>query len=137
MLVVTKNIMPPRTNESVWFHILVFRLCPKVNFPCRKVFIWKVIFTLMKQTLIAYVQFSLAKFLSTTCTFNLWMLKGAHNVFAMIVNFLSTNCEPKDVIIGLFKTHDMNETTMAMKLKEIFNKLGLTQKIVAYIKDNW
>jgi hypothetical protein len=65
------------------------------------------------------------------------MLKGAHNVFAMIVNFLSTNCEPKDVIIGLFKTHDMNETTMAMKLKEIFNKLGLTQKIVAYIKDNW
>ncbi len=91
----------------------------------------------MKQTLIVYVQFALAKFLSTTCTFNLWMLKGAHDVFAMVVNFLSTNCEPKDVIIGLFKTHDMNGATMAMKFKKIFNKFWFTQKNVAYIKGDW
>jgi hypothetical protein len=56
-------------------------------------------------------------------------------VFTMVVKFFSTNWEPKHVIIRLFEPHDMSGATMAMKLKQIVNKFSITQKIMAYVKD--
>lgn len=66
---------------------------------------------------------------------DLWMSKGAHDVSALVVNFLSTNSKPKHITIGLFEANNMNNIAMAVKLKQIFNKFGLTQKIMAYVKD--
>jgi hypothetical protein len=37
-------------------------------------------------------------------SFNLWMSKGAYNVFALVINFPSNDWQPKHVTIGLFKT---------------------------------
>jgi hypothetical protein len=81
------------------------------------------------------VEFALEKCLTTHYTFDLWMSKGAHDVFAMVVNFLSTSLELKHVMIGLFEANDMNSVAMVVKIKHILNKFGLTQKIMAYVKD--
>ncbi len=34
---------------------------------------------------------------------DLWMSKGAHNTFALVINFLGFDRQPKHVIIGLFE----------------------------------
>ncbi len=52
-----------------------------------------------------------------------------------VVNFLSTNWEPKHIIIGLFDANDTSGATMAMKLKHILDKFAFMHKIVAYVKD--
>jgi hypothetical protein len=91
--------------------------------------------TLENTTMTKYVQLALVECLTTICAFDLWMSKRAHDVFVVIVNFLSTNWEPKHIIIGLFEANDTNGATMAMKFKHILDKFALTHKIVAYVKD--
>jgi hypothetical protein len=46
---------------------------------------------------------ALVDYLLTTCTFDLWMSKGAHDIFVVIVNLISSDWEAKHVTIGLFE----------------------------------
>jgi hypothetical protein len=39
------------------------------------------------------------------------------------------------VIIDLFEVIEPNNITMALRLQELLNKFVLTEKIVAYVKD--
>jgi hypothetical protein len=34
--------------------------------------------------------------------FDLWMSKGAHDIFALVMNFLGSDRQPKQITIGLF-----------------------------------
>ncbi len=63
-----------------------------------------------------YVQLALASCSSTTCTFNLWMLKGAHDIFVVVVNFISNDWEAKHVTIGLFEAIHTSGIAMVPKL---------------------
>ncbi len=40
---------------------------------------------------------------SIIATFDLWMGKGAFDTFALVINFLTLDWEPKHVAIGLFE----------------------------------
>jgi hypothetical protein len=68
-----------------------------------------------------YVQPTLANCVSTTCTFDLWMSKGMHDIFAMVVSFISNNWETKHVINGLFEMIDTCGITMVPKLQELLD----------------
>jgi hypothetical protein len=46
-----------------------------------------------------YVQPTLADYISTTCIFDLWMSKGARDVFAIAMNFISSDWEAKHVTL--------------------------------------
>jgi hypothetical protein len=35
--------------------------------------------------------------------FDLWMSKGAHDVFVLMINFLGSDWKPKHVTLGLFE----------------------------------
>lgn len=63
------------------------------------------------------------------------MLKGTHYVFAIVVNFISSDWEAKHVTIGLFKVMGTSGATMVPKLQELLDKFSLTKKKIAYIKD--
>jgi predicted tellurium resistance membrane protein TerC len=63
------------------------------------------------------------------------MSKGAQNVFAIIVNLMSTTWEPKHIMIGLFEAIVTRGVATVVKLKQILDKFGITQKILAYIKN--
>ncbi len=63
------------------------------------------------------------------------MLKGTHYVFAIVVNFISSDWEAKHVTIGLFKVMGTSGATMVPKLQELLDKFSLTKKNIAYIKD--
>jgi hypothetical protein len=63
------------------------------------------------------------------------MLKGAHNIFVVVVNFISNNSKAKHAIIGLFKVTNMSNIAMAPKLQDLFNIIILIEKIIVDVKD--
>ncbi len=85
-------------------------------FPSKKVFVGEVLLALVKKALVTYVQLALASYMSTTCTFDLWMSRGTHDMFVVIVNFLFSKWKSKHVTIGLFEATTTSDVAMAPKL---------------------
>ncbi len=83
-----------------------------------------------RKNLNTYVQLTL-----TTCTFDLCMSKRAYVVFAIVVNFISSNKEPKDTTIGLFGIINIGGVTIALKFQQLFDKISLIHKIFVYVKN--
>jgi hypothetical protein len=90
MLYVIKKNLLVRILKFVWLHHMAYMLCRRVVFPSKKVFVEKILLALVEKTMVTYVQLALASCTSTTCTFDLWMSVRRHDVFAMVVNLLST-----------------------------------------------
>jgi hypothetical protein len=63
------------------------------------------------------------------------MSKGPHDVFVIIVNFMSTTWEPKHITIGEFEVIFTTNVAMVVKFKQFLDKFGITQKTLAYIKN--
>ncbi len=57
----------------------------------------------MEKTNRLYIFPSIAKCYITITSFDLWMSKGAHDVFALVVNFLGSNWQSKHITIGFFE----------------------------------
>jgi hypothetical protein len=87
-----------------------------VVFPSRKIFVDDVFFGLVEKTMLTYVHHALADCISATCTFDLWMSKGVHDVFAVVVNFLSNKWEAKHITIRLLEVFDISGAIMVLRL---------------------
>jgi hypothetical protein len=57
----------------------------KVVFPSKKAFVEGNFLSFVQKTLVEYAQSILAKCDLIICTFDLWMSKGVHVVFSMVV----------------------------------------------------
>jgi hypothetical protein len=57
-------------------------------FPSFNFFVEKGLSTLVQKTLVEHVQLTLTTCLFVTCTFDLYMSKGVHDIFVIVVNFL-------------------------------------------------
>jgi hypothetical protein len=95
---------------------MAYMLCPIVVFPSINVFVDDVLSRLVEKTMLPYVHPALANYISTTCTFDLWISKGANDMFIVVVNFLSNKWEAKHVTIGLFEVSDISGVAMAPRL---------------------
>ncbi len=63
--------------------------------------------------------------------FDLWMSKGAYDIFSLFMNFIGVNWKPKHVMI----TTKRNSQVMALKLQALLDKYDLRKKILAYVKN--
>jgi len=63
-----------------------------------------------------YVVPTLVKCYFAIASFDFWMFMGAYDVFALVINFLSSDWLPKHVIIGLFEAIETTRQTMAKSL---------------------
>jgi len=63
------------------------------------------------------------------------MSKGAYDIFALAINFLDENWQPKKVTIGFFETIEKTSQVLAKNLRELLNSYGLSKKIIVYVKD--
>ncbi len=70
----------------------------------------------MEKTNELYVLPALEECYSTTMSFNLWMSKGTNDVFALVINFLSSDWQPKHVTIGLFEAIETRRQALAKSL---------------------
>ncbi len=88
----------------MWLNCLILCICPKLNFPSKKQFSHDILLGLMEKTNELYVVPTLVECHSITTNFDLWMSKGTYDVFALVINFVSNDWQPKHVTIGLFET---------------------------------
>jgi hypothetical protein len=114
---------------------MAYRLCLRLVFPNKNVFVDDVLSRLMEKTMFTYVHPTLANCISTICTFDVWMSKDVHDVFIVVVNFLSSKWEAKHVIIELFEVSNINGVAMAPRLQQLLDKFSFTQKSLVYVKD--
>ncbi len=91
---------------------------------------------LMQKTLATYVQLALLTSLFATCALDLWMFVRAHNVFVVVINFMSNNqLKPKNVVVGLFDATKIIMVAMIPKFWVPLQKNSLTKKIIMYVKN--
>jgi hypothetical protein len=77
--------------ESMWLKCLILHLCAKLNFPSRRQFSQEILPRLVEKTSQQYVLPALANCFSAIISFDLWMSKGAYDVFALVINFLNND----------------------------------------------
>jgi hypothetical protein len=110
--------------ESIWLKHSVLCICPKLNFPSKRQFSQDILPRLLEKTNQLYVVLALAKCYVITTKFDLWMSKGTYNVFALVINFLSSDSQPKHVTISLFEATKILRQTLAKSLKKMLDKYG-------------
>ncbi len=89
--------------ESIWFKHPILHLCPQVVFPSQFFFSHELLFKLAEKKKQVYVLPKLGDYIFAT-SFDLWVSKGAHDIFAFVISFQGYDWEPKQVIIKLFET---------------------------------
>ncbi len=94
-LLIVKNHLPLQFVESVWLKCLMLQLCPHVQFPSQKLFSNIVLPKLLEKNRETYVFPLLNDCSCATASFDLWMSKGAHDVFVLVISFLGLNWKPK------------------------------------------
>ncbi len=67
---------------------LCLHLCRRLRFPFKKQFSQEIFFELVEKIKQLYVLPILAKHNSTIMNFDLWLSKGAHDIFAFVINIL-------------------------------------------------
>jgi hypothetical protein len=77
--------------ENIWLKCLVLHLCPKLIFLSRRHFPQDILLGLVEKTNQLYIVLALIVSYSTTTNFDLWMSKGAYDVFASVINFLNND----------------------------------------------
>jgi hypothetical protein len=56
-------------------------------------------------------------------------------IFALVINFLGVDWQPKHITLGLFELIDISGQNLANKLTKLLNINELRRKIVIYVKD--
>jgi hypothetical protein len=110
-------------------------LCLQIVIPSKKLFYQEALPNLVEKTKELYVLIELAKCLLATASFDLWMFKGSHGIFALVVNFLDANLQPKQVTIGLSEATETIGQALAVNLSNLLDSFGLTNKIIKFVKD--
>jgi hypothetical protein len=74
------------------FEVSYNALCPRFVFPSTKFFSQKPLPNLVEKTKLEYVLPKLEQcYLIITANFNLWMSKGAHDIFSLVINLLKVD----------------------------------------------
>jgi hypothetical protein len=61
----------------------------------------------------------------TSASFDLRMSKDTCDIFALVINFLDENWQPKKVTIGLFKVIKTKSQALARNLRRLLDSYGL------------
>jgi hypothetical protein len=81
----------------------VLKLCPRVHVLFQKLFSNIVLPELVEKTKETYVFPLLNDCSCVTANFDLWMSKGAHDVFVLVIKFWGFDWKPQNVTFGSFK----------------------------------
>jgi hypothetical protein len=73
--------------ENSWLKRLNMHLCPRIVFPSRKQNFHELLLGLIEKTKQFYVLPILVESHFPTTSFDLWMSKSGHDIFALVINF--------------------------------------------------
>jgi hypothetical protein len=87
------NCQKQFTNSICGKHVaktLSFAFVSKLNYPSKRQFSQEILLDLVEKTSQQYV-LALANCFSTPTSFDLWICKGAYDVFTLAINFLNND----------------------------------------------
>jgi hypothetical protein len=91
---------------------------------------WRVI-----NKLHTYVLFLIKECYCANASFDLWMYKGAHDMFTLVIIFLGFDLRPKHVTLNLFETTNATRHALTRNLIDLLNVYGLKNKIIMHVKN--
>jgi hypothetical protein len=112
-----------------------FAFMSKINFFSKRQFPQEILLGLVEKTSQEYVFLALEDCFLATTNFDLWMSKGACDVFALVINFLNNDSQPKHVTIGLFEVRETTGQTLVRNQTKLWDKYGLKKRIIVDVKD--
>jgi hypothetical protein len=65
-----------------------------------------------------------------TTSFDFWISKGAVDIFALVINFLGIDWQPKHVTLGLFEFTNIDGKTLIKNLIELFEKCNSKKRLL-------
>jgi hypothetical protein len=87
-----------------------------------------VLLSLVKKINQKYVLPLLNDYTTITTRYGLWMSKGAHDIFALVVNILRVDSQPKHVPIELFEVNETIGQALAKNLIKLLDTYDLRKK---------
>jgi hypothetical protein len=133
--VIMKRLFLLTIVENIWMRRFDLQRDRWVVFPPRKTLIENILPSMMKCTLQALVFPFINATIFVTAIFDLCMNKSAFDTFALVINFLTLDWEPKHVTIGLFEAKGTFGVSLVGQLQALFEKYKLTNKMICYMKD--
>jgi hypothetical protein len=88
---IVKNHLPLQFVENSWLKRFNMHLCPNFVFISIKQFSYELLLGLVEKIKYIYVLLTLAKYHFATTSFNLWMSKDGHDIFALVINFVGVD----------------------------------------------
>ncbi len=76
----------------MWFKCLILHLCPKLNFPSKRQISQDILLGLVEKTNELYGVPALVECHYVIASFDHWIFKRAYDVFALVINFSSSDC---------------------------------------------
>jgi hypothetical protein len=80
---------------------------------------------LVEKTRQEYVLLKLKQCYFATTNFDLWMLEGEHDVFDLVINFLTKEWQPQHIVIRLFEASEIIGQAMARNLTKLLDQYDL------------
>jgi hypothetical protein len=91
---------------------------------------------LIEKTKQTYVLLVLTNCVVVITSFDLWISKGEHEIFALVVNFLKrTLSHTKRSTIGFFETFETLGQTLAKNSQDLSEYYKSIKKISTYVKE--
>jgi hypothetical protein len=63
--------------------------------------------------------YQFCQFVFNITNFDLWMSKGVHDIFTLVINLLGKDYVPKRITIGLFETFETLDQPLATNLQDL------------------
>ncbi len=81
-----------------------------------------------------YVLAKLIDYIFAITRFDLWMFKGVHDVFALVINLLGFDWQPKLTTIGFLQMKKTIGQTLVNNLTKLVDQYGLETKALYVLK---
>ena len=134
-LLVGKALRPLRTVECPWNRRLVADLDPRIKFPCRKTFTASILPKFAGETRTTYVINHMKYASCVTITFDLWMSRGAQDIFSVMAHWLDEKLKMTSRHLQLVKMDGTKGVEIAAKLSCLLEDYGIKDKVIAYVTD--
>lgn len=135
VLFVCKSYQPLSVVDDQWMRRLLMHQNPKLLFPSRRSLVREHLPNMVGKTMEKYVLPLLNNCDTVSISFDLWMSRVGYDTFTLVVNFITREWKPSHVTIGLFEANDTRGLSLAEQVKPILEEFELTNKVIAYVKD--
>lgn len=116
---------------------MAYKLCLKIIFPSKKVFVEKVLATYVNAKDFGHICTTCIahKFVCHMCFRFMDVCRGAWCVCCGCQFHVQQLVKPKNLVVGLFDVTTIIMATMIPKFWALLHKFSLTKKIIMYVKD--